>query len=139
LSDFDGIDQVVVTEKLANIQPGAYVFEVQAVKKIQSRKKGKMFVGEFKVLESNGPRANGVGTTCSHVIPLNMETSLKHIKGMAAALTNTSASDIDAKACDDLVDESNPARGVKVRAEAQEIITKAGNPFTLISYKPFSS
>lgn len=138
MSDFSGIENAQVTARLPNLRPGVYTLEVQAFKLVNSRSKGKMFVGEFKVLESAGG-GNEVGTTASQVIKMSLDSALGNIKSIAAAVSGEPERSITAQMCDALVSEKNPARGTKVRAEASLTKTRAGNDFTLIKWSAYDT
>lgn len=137
-SEFEGIEQAQVSQKLPNVQPGQYVFEVEALKIVATRTKGKMFIAEFKVVESTGALANAPGTKCSNVIKMSLESALGNIKGIAAAVLDEPEKMITSKTVDGLVSEANPAKGTKVRADASTITTRAGNPFTLLKFSAYS-
>lgn len=95
-----------------------------------------MFIGEFKVLESSGSQANEVGTSVSQVIKMSLDSALGNIKTIAAAVSGEPEKNITAAMCEALVGDKNPAKGVKVKAEASLTKTKAGNDFVLIKYAP---
>lgn len=136
MSDFSGIENASSTTRLPNFRPGVYTLEVQAFKLVNSRSKGKMFIGEFKVLESSGSQANEVGTSVSQVIKMSLDSALGNIKTIAAAVSGEPEKNITAAMCEALVGDKNPAKGVKVKAEASLTKTKAGNDFVLIKYAP---
>lgn len=136
MSDFDGIEVAQSSAKLPNILPGTYVFEVEALKLVTTRSKGKMFIAEFKVADASSG-GNPVGTKCSNVIKMSLDSALGNIKGIAAAVLSEPEKTITGQTVDQLVSDANPAKGVKVRATASMIKTKAGTDFTLVSYAPF--
>jgi hypothetical protein len=135
-SDFEGIENARVSEKLPRFNPGSYLLETQALKMITTRTKGKMFVSEWKILEATGPHANPPGSQASNVVKMSLDTALGHVKGVAAAILNKTDKEITAKKVEELVADKNPAKGVRVRAEASIITTKAGTPFTLLKFYP---
>lgn len=139
MSDFDGIESAVVSQKLPPIRPGTYVLEVLALKKVMSRTKGKLFIAEYKVTEAQGEMANPVGTSCSHIIKMSLDNALGNIKALTAAIVGEPVATVTGKMCDALVSEKNPARGKRVRAQGGEITTRAGKPFTLVVYEPFAT
>lgn len=134
MSDFSGIENATSTARLPAIRPGLYTMEVLSFKIVNSRAKGKMFIGEFKVLEAAGANSNEVGTTCSQVIKMSLDSALGNIKSVAAAVSGEPEKNITAQMCDALVSDKNPAKGVKVKAEASLTKTKAGNDFTLVKW-----
>lgn len=134
MSDFSGIENAQSTARLPSIRPGLYTMEVQAFKLVNSRAKGKMFIGEFRVIEASGAGANEPGTTCSQVVKMSLDSALGNIKSIASAVSGEPEKAITAQMCDALVSDKNPAKGVKVRAEASLTKTKAGNDFTLIKW-----
>lgn len=136
-SDFAGIEDAQSSPKLAPIRKGLYLLEILALKKVQSRSKGKMFIGEFKVHESAGEGANEVGSSTSHVIKMSLDSALGNIKNLAAAAVSEPESNVTSAMLDKMVSDNQPAKGVKVRAEAIEITTRAGNPFTLVKYTSY--
>jgi hypothetical protein len=133
---FSGIEAARSSQSLPNISVGQYTFGVQAIKVFNSRGKGTMFVAEYEVLESRGEGANPVGTQCSHVIPLRLDSALGNIKNLVAALIGGDEKDVSEKMCEDLASEKNPAKGYKVKADAFIVPKKDGSPFTRVKYAP---
>lgn len=136
MSEFSGIENASSTARLANLRPGVYVLEAQAFKLVNSRAKGKMFISEWKVIEASGSEANEVGTSASQVIKMSLDSALGNIKAIVAAVSGESEKNITSAMCDAIVSEKNPAKGVKVRAEATLTKTRAGTDFTLIKWAP---
>lgn len=137
MSDFDGIENASVSQKLPPLQPGTYTLEAEAFKMITSRTKGKLFIAEYKVLEAQGPNTNPVGSRCSHIIKMSLENALGNVKALTAAVVGEPEEAVTTKMCDALVSDKQPGKGKRVRAQAGSITTRAGKPFTLVNYSKF--
>ena len=131
---FTGIENAKVTERLQNLSIGQYVLQVDAVKVVESRGKGDMFISEFTVLSSKGEGANPEGSRVSTIIPLRLDMALPNIKAFVAALTGEDLKAVTEKMVDTLVSAKNPAKGTVVRADAFEIQKKDGSPFTKVAF-----
>jgi hypothetical protein len=136
---FVGIENANPTEKLPHLRPGVYVLEVKALKYIPNSRKGALSIAEFEVVEAQGEGANEPGTSASHVIKMSLESALGNVRGLVAAVSNTPVKSVSRKDCVEAFGADNPAKGVKVDAEAFVTKTKAGTDFTLISYAPYES
>lgn len=136
---FEGIEKAQSTQKLPHIKPGKYVFEVLALKWIPNSRKGALSVGEFKVIEAIGEESNEVGTSCSHVIKMSLDSALGNVKSLVAAISGKAEADVTAKDAQDAFATTNPAAGVRVNVEAFVTKTKAGTDFTLVTYQPYST
>lgn len=134
MSNFTGIENAKTSEKLPPLSEGQYTLLVEALKVIDTRSKGKMFVAEFEVLESEGAKANPRGSRASHLIKMSLDSALGNIKGLIAAILGESEKNVTATLCDQATADDQPCRGAHVRAEAFLTKTKAGNDFTLVKY-----
>lgn len=137
MGNYDGIEDAQAPSATANsyIQPGNYLLEVDVLKEVDTDQQGTAFIAEFKVLESDNP-AFAPGTTTTWFRALRQRPSKGEIKGLAQALNQ--GQEVTADLVEGMVDESNPAAGLKVRCRAWEHTTKAGKPFTKTVFTPVS-
>lgn len=139
MSTFAGIDDVTVSESLPYIEPGHYVFNVDRMLVGTSSRpgKGEFFVAEFTVQSSSRPDCPP-GTRLGWPLFLNKgEITLVNIKAMFTALLSCDQSKITSKVIDKAVDgEGTALAGRTVVCQAVASTTKAGNPFTKMTWMP---
>jgi hypothetical protein len=118
--------------------PGKYALECRANKTGTTREGRSFFVAEFTILESTNPE-RPVGTSVSFMIMLdkNLETGLGNIKGYISALFDLPEAEVDEAGVEQLVAADNPGAGVKVRAIASNIKTRANKDFTKVIWEPY--
>lgn len=116
--------------------PGAYALECKANKSGKTREGREFFVAEFEILESTNPE-RAVGTQVSFMVMLdkNQDTALGNIKGYLAALCGIPEQDVDEAGVEAMVSAANPGMGMKVKALASNIKTRAGKDFTKIIWE----
>lgn len=136
MSTYAGIENAPSSgERLPNINPGLYLFEIEAVKSIKSRKSGDLTVVEFRVIEASGPNANTVGTSASWIVKMSLDNALGNVRSFLAAAMDVPEKSITQAVADDAVGTKQPLKGFLVKAEASIIKTKAGTDFTLVRYR----
>lgn len=136
MSMFAGIGGARTSEGGVYIKPGVYDLEIRAVKALEDRKKVGTFVVEFDVLRST-VNEHPEGTVVSWIVKLDKEPALGNIKMFLAAAANKDANDVDENDVEEAIGADNPLKGIKIRAAANNITTKTGNPFTKVTWKPF--
>jgi len=134
-SMFAGIEGARTSEGGVYFKPGAYEARVIAVKALKDRKGIGTFVVETELLESSNELLPK-GTMCSWVVKLDKEPALGNIKAFIAAAMACAAKDVTAAAVEMVISEGNPLRDVVLKVSAQDIKTKAGNPFTKVTWLP---
>lgn len=115
--------------------PGKYELEVRANKTGKTRENRPFFVAEFTIISSTNPE-RPAGTMVSQMVMLdkNIETALGNIKGYVAALFGMEEKDVDEAGVEQLVAADNPGAGMKIKAVASNIKTRAGKDFTKVVY-----
>lgn len=118
--------------------PGTYALECRANKTGVTREGRAFFVAEFTILESTNPD-RPVGTSVSWMVMLdkNIETALGNLKGYVSALFGIPEEEVDEAGVEALVSAENPGCGMKIRATASNIKTRAGKDFTKVLYSPY--
>ena len=118
------------------IDPGTWRLRVKQVILRQSQRDGvtHFFVVEFTVVSSS--REDAVeGSTRTYIVNMSRESAPGNVKGFAMALApGLPESSITKESLVALVGPDQPACGVVMDAEAWEITTRAGNPFTKIRF-----
>jgi hypothetical protein len=120
--------------KLPHILKGKYLLKVDALKLVSSRKGIQYTCAEFTVLKSMLPGGNPESTRCSLMINMSLDTAQSNSKNLFAAVLGESEDKVTEQAANTLVSVKNPAAGRTVEAEATDIITRAGKPFTQIRF-----
>ena len=134
MSIFAGIEQAQNYGGGQYIEPGAWELEVSELKVFESSQHpGRMyFAAECRVV-STTCETSGQGSVVTWLVNMTQSSSLGNLKGFAVALDpNLSDDDITQDYMDLLVSAEQPAAGIKVRADAANIKTKAGNDFTKV-------
>ncbi len=135
---FDKIGQAHSSGGGVYFEPGSYALECKANKSGKTREGRAYFVCEFVILESTNP-ARPVGTSVSMMVMMDkyIETALGNVKGYVAALFDVPEESVDEAGVESLISAENPGAGMKCRAVASNIKTKAGKDFTKVSFSPF--
>lgn len=130
---FKGVEQARVSEGGVYFKPGVYLAKVLACKGFQNRQQIGTFVIECELIESSEPTLPP-GTLVSQVIMLNKEPALGNIKGFIATAMNDKVENVTEEMCDMVASPGNPLKGTVLRVSAANIKTKAGAPFTKITW-----
>lgn len=139
MGDFDTIEQAQVSSKQPPLREGKYVLEIEVNKILNTRSKGKAAITEFRVIEAEGLKANEPGSKASWFNKLANDATLGNLKQyIAAALKNPDLSKVTPVVAEKMYGPGNPGKGYKVRAEAVQITTKAGTPFTRVDFSPYT-
>jgi len=141
-SIFAGIKAESATKSGRYIQPGQHVLTVREIKLFESsQKKGKWFfcveadVDEYTAEDEAAPY--GSGSVVSWLVNMEQPSALGNVKGFAMALLpDTPEEDLDETAMEQLVSPEQPAAGIRVKADAVNIKTRAGNDFTKVNWSP---
>jgi len=150
---FDGIEKAEVFGGGSRIRPGSHIVEVGALVVHRSRKKAGIvyFVAELVIVESVGGRPvsakpdappassepHKVDEKLGWVVDLSQPSGLANVKGFAMALApDMDADDITSESMETLVSSDQPAKGLKVHADAFMVLTTKGGDFTKIQWSP---
>lgn len=139
MSVFAGIGKVKPSEGGVYVIPGVYACEIQALKSGKARDGVPFFVAELLITESDNPQ-RPVGSMMSWMVKLSpayLDTALGNIKGFLATLADLPSSDIDEAGVEAAVSAANPFADHKIRLSATEVKTKAGKPFTKVSWRTY--
>lgn len=143
---FQGVENAIPSNGGVYITEGIYPdIEVLGHKVIVSRKKETMFVLEGLVHASSGPKALQPGTKFAWMLKANNDAFLgnvrAHAKACAEALYKEAVplADVDESACELMVSPEQPFKGVRLKAQATNIQTKAMTPFTKVEWDPRDS
>lgn len=137
---FSGLEKEKVFTRNPFFLPGRYVVQIDKVKLIDTRTKGKAWVIEALILESdNADRRAGVHAT--QMIMANTDSFKRNVKAFVYALNKvpkelSDPDDVDEAMVWEIVGEDNPACGQILRLEAVITKTKKGGDFTLHNWYP---
>lgn len=142
---FDGMETAVPGIGGVYLSEGLYGdLEILAIKSIENRKKVRGFCVELMVHSSTGENALMPGTKCAWMTMADKDSFLGAVRGflqVAASEMNGSKvdlKDIDAEAAELAVSDENPFKGLRIRAQATNVKTKAGGDFTKVEWSPKS-
>lgn len=125
--------------------PGIYVLRIVKIKVDEARAGFPYFLAEFDIVESSHPELV-VGTRASWMATMKnqtfKDTFRANVKGFVLAALQGSQPQVRSENINDQViaavtGEQQPLTGVLVRAQATNIETKAGNPFTKVMFQPY--
>ena len=131
---FDGIENAEHFAGGKYIQPGLYLAEVVKVKQAMTRNKRPFYVVELKVLESSNLKDHPLGTNMSWMVMLDQDAALGNIKHFVSVASETPVKEVQASDAEDSCSEENPLQGVKLRAMAVNIKTRADKDFTKVTF-----
>lgn len=133
---FSGIEQAKTFKKSPYIAPGQYTLSVRSLAVVNSKagKSRVFFVAEFDVVASTNPEFQP-GALVSWLVDMNNgDTSLSDVKLFASAILDCEEEEVTEAAMDKLTGPEQPATGIRVKANAFNIVTRAGADFTKIRW-----
>ncbi|MBL4769462.1 MAG: hypothetical protein JKY94_17450 [Rhodobacteraceae bacterium] len=141
---FDGIKGAKASNDSNYITPGDYYLQIDRVKEGETRAKVPFVVFEMTVLFVNKEAANEdgqrvsneAGESVSWLLMSGNDMFLPNLKTAIMALMGCAEADVDKESCEQLTSDKQPFAGMITRIKAREITTKAGNPFTKVSFHP---
>ena len=137
MSLFDGIKQTQVYGSGNYISAGTYELEVHEVSTFESSQHpGRFyFCVESDVLASTSEN-HKVGERITWLVNMQQPSSLSNCLGFALALNaDATASDIDEATMESICGFEQPARGLRVKAFANNVKTRTGGDFTKVSWE----
>lgn len=135
-SAFAGIEKASTYKNAPYIMPGQYDLTIRALALVESKKKRgqQFFVAEFDVASTTNPDFKA-GDLVSWLVDMDHgETALSNCKAFAAAVLDCDEEQIDEATMLKLVGPEQPAAGIRVKANAFNIKTRAGSDFTKIRW-----
>ena len=137
MSLFKGIEEAKVSEGGSFLTEGIYPeLEIVEFKAGQSRKREDFVVVKCKVVQSTGPSAAPVGALVDWMVMLRWDGALGHVKGFLAAACGIDVSEVDEAGTEAAIGEEQPLRGMKISAEARNVVTKSGGTYTKVRWYP---
>ena len=131
---FDGIGKAQYFEGGKYLGPGLYLVEVLRVKQAATRNGRPFFVVEMQILESSDLKEFPIGTSASWMVMLDQDAALGNIKHFLSVASETPINEVDKQDAEDAISEQNPLAGVKLRAMAVNVKTKALKDFTKVKF-----
>jgi len=123
---------------------GTHLLALTSVKMQKTRNVGRMAEFRFVVLKTTNPEM-AVGSECVEPFfpentkdPDTLEANRGRLRAMVRAiakLPNNAAPEEVSEAWEAMVDETQPARGVKVRCTGTDLESKKGNAFVACTYE----
>lgn len=135
---FHRIGTADVSPKAVYPEPGLYpVLYVDAVKMIRSRKGDDLFTVEFLILQS-AVDERPEGTKLTWQANMRHDAGPGNARAFIAAAMDCPLDEVTPEAATLACSAGNPCHGRLVRMSANQITTKAGNPFTVCDWSPLS-
>lgn len=145
MSLFDGMESAQPGMGGVYLTDGLYGdLEILALKSVRNRKQVNGFCAELMVHASTGPNALMPGTKCAWMSMEDKDSFLGSVRGfLQVAMSEMAGAKMDLKEIDKdaaelAVSDENPFKGVRIRAQATQVKTKAGGDFTKVEWSPKS-
>ena len=125
--------------------PGIYVASIAKIKVDQARAGFPYFLVEFDLVESSHPQL-AVGARVSWMATLknatHKDTFRSNVKGFVLAALQaqrpaTTSQEITDAVIAAVTGEQQPLTGIRIRAQAANITTREGKPFTKVTFQPY--
>ena len=133
---FDAISEATVYGGGRYITPGKYDLVVKELKTFESTKDpGRhYFAAELEVADTNSDDYRE-GDVVTWLVDLSKSPAMNNILQFALALSpENTKEDISPSVMEELVSPGQPAKGIKMRADAFITKTRAGNDFTKVNW-----
>lgn len=140
MSLFEGIQSSQVYGSGNYITQGTHELEIHEVSTFESSQHpGRFyFCVESDVLTSTSD-AHNPGERVTWLVNMQQPSSLSNCLSFALALDkNATSADIDEATMEKICGAEQPARGIRVRALAHNVKTRAGGDFTKVSWEAFA-
>lgn len=137
MSLFSGIESSQTYGAGDYITPGTHELEVHEVSTFESSQNAgrHYFCVEADVIGSTS-EAHAPGTRVTWLVNMQQPSALSNCLGFGLALdADAKSSDITSEFMDKLCADAQPARGIRVRALAHNVKTRAGGDFTKVTWE----
>jgi hypothetical protein len=136
---FENIGNAKVSQGDGNyVRPGHYYARLNAVKLTQ-KFTGEQFLAVemtvVSVLDDDEGRGHKVGEDTTHLMKAASPSFLGNVKAFIAATLGCSPDEVDQNSADRVTSDEQPLAGIVVELVGRQITTKAGKPFTKVTYK----
>lgn len=143
-SIFDGINNAKVTNTGNWVRPGRYKAEINGVR-MTKKFNGDQFVAIemviTEVFDDGGDGQDGkalkghkVGEEVTHLLKCSQPSFLGNFKQFASAALGCNPDEVGKAEANRITSDEQPMAGIDILLNAQTITTKAGNPFTKVTY-----
>ncbi len=74
------------------------------------------------------------GTEVCHMLMADQDSFDGNFKGFVMGVTGCADEEVTSELCEQIIGKGNPLGGLVIECKAHNIVTRAGNPFTKVSY-----
>lgn len=135
---FDGIDDARVSGDGNWVRPGHYFARINGVK-LTKKFTGEHFLAvEMQIvqaLDDDEGTGHRVGEDVTHLMKASSPSFLGNVKQFVSATLGCSPDEVGKAEADRVTSDEQPLAGIVVEFVGREITTKAGRPFTKVTYK----
>lgn len=137
MSLFNGIQSAQVYGAGDYLTPGTHELEVHEVSTFESSQNpGRHYFCVESDVVSSTSDLHAPGTRVTWLVNMQQPSALSNCLGFALALDKeATASDIDEQTMEKICGPDQPARGIRVRAMAHNVKTRAGGDFTKVTWE----
>lgn len=135
---FDGIDDAKPSASGNYIRPGHYFARIDGVRLV------KKFTGEdflaiemnvVQVLDDEDGTGHRVGEDITHLLKSTQPSFLGNVKQFICATLGCSPDEVGKAEADRVTSDEQPLAGIVIEFVARTTTTRAGKPFTKVTYK----
>lgn len=142
-SPFRGISDTQQTRDSEYFRAGRYLAHVNAFKTGQNRKNVPNVAIETTIVAvlddtkaAKDPQGvHGVGDKASWVQSFSSDNTMPNLKAAVMAMTGVDAEAVNEEFCQELTSEDQPLQGIYVIFDNDMVMTKKGEPFTVVRIK----
>lgn len=132
MSRYDGIEDASSSKVRRYLTPGKYVLEIEKVTDGTTRKGKDFFAVDLSVLESSSEDFAEGDSVSWFVTITGVDSAMGNIRSfLEAALC---CDDVTGDTVEEALSEEQPLTGITLRAEALNVLTRAGNDFTAVNW-----
>lgn len=131
---FGGIEKAETSKGGVYLLPGNYLLGLRAAKAGRSRNNVDFFVAELEILASDNEERK-VGSKVSWMSMKNNDAFLGNVKAFAAAAFGIPEEKVTEKKIEELISDDQPREGTQIKAQAQNVKTRAGKDFTKVFWE----
>ena len=144
MSDFyKGIDEAPPLNSQNWVKPGVYRIRVEGFRPAtREHDKEKFQVIDYRieeVLTDRGDDTHSKGESVTHMMNVRHKKTFSRIRQFLSAISGAPVSDITADRCGEIADNNDLIVGLEAIADAYNVTTEKGTPFTVVDYRPLPS
>lgn len=140
---FKGVEGAKASFDASYLRSGHYLLRIDRVKADKTRTKDDFLAVEMTVLhtfadssvhQADASKWHRPGESVSHLMMAKHDSFLGNVKAMVSSLMGCHEAEVSEKDCEEISSPEQPMGGMVIEVTGRDILTRAGKPFTKISY-----